>query len=70
MIFIETELTVVIANIQINKKYEKFNAFKRFEKTTRWLIRKNRNCLQIFINNANIACLRKKIMLRLCFEFV
>ena len=35
MIFIKAESTVVTENIQINKKYEKFNAFERFEKTTR-----------------------------------
>ena len=35
MTFTEIELTIVTANIQIDKKYEKFNAFGRFEKTTR-----------------------------------
>ena len=35
MIFIKVELTIVTANIQINKKFKKFNAFERFEKTTR-----------------------------------
>ena len=35
MIFIKVKSTIVIANIQIDKKYEKFNAFERFEKTTR-----------------------------------
>ena len=70
MIFIEVESTVVTASTQIDRKYEEFNAFGRFEKTTRWLIKKNKSCLQIFISNADIACLRKKMMLRLCFEFV
>ena len=35
MIFIKVESTIVTANIQIDKKYEKFNAFERFEKMTR-----------------------------------
>ena len=35
MIFIEIESAVVIANIQIDKKYEKFNVFEQFEKATR-----------------------------------
>ena len=35
MIFIKVESAVVTANTQINKKYKKFNAFERFEKTTR-----------------------------------
>ena len=70
MIFIEIESTVVIANTQIDKKYEEFNAFGRFGKATRWLVRKNRSCLQIFISNADIACLKGGVMLRLCFGFV
>ena len=63
MIFIEVESAVVTASTQIDKKYKKFSAFGRFGKTTRWLIRKNRNCLQIFISNADIACLRRRVML-------
>ena len=35
MIFIEDESIIVIASIQIDKKYKEFNAFERFEKTTR-----------------------------------
>ena len=35
MTFIKIKSTIVTANIQIDKKYEKFNAFERFKKTTR-----------------------------------
>ena len=74
MISIKVKSTIVTANTQIDKKYEKFNAFKRFEKMTRWLIRKNRNCLQIFISNVNIACLKEKndvtIVLRIYLKSV
>ena len=72
MIFIKVKSAIVTANIQIDKTYEKFNAFERFEKTTRWLIKKNRNCLQIFINNADIVCLKKEndvtIVFRICLK--
>ena len=74
MIFTKTESTIIITNIQIDKKYEKFNAFERFKKTTRWLIKKNRSCLQIFINNADIACLKERndvtIVFRICLKSV